>query len=434
MQGSSDRKSIGLLSAVSIGVGGMVGGGIFAVLGLSVQLAQGGAPLAFVLGGVVTSLTAYSYSKLSVAFPSRGGTVAFLDRAFSPGVLIGSLNVLLWLSYIIMLSLYSYAFGSYAASFFPDLGAGIVKHASISIVIILITVLNFLNADMIGKAESLIVAVKVAILVLFIGISIQGLRLSSISPAEWSSPIHVVAGGMIIFLAYEGFELIANTADDVRKPGKTLPRAYFWSVTVVIILYVLISAVTVSNVSVDRIISSRDYALAEAARPFLGQFGFHLIAVAAILSTSSAINATLYGAGRLSYTIARDGELPEILEKQIWHRPLEGLLITSFLTLIIANFLDLSSISTTGSSGFLIIFAAVNLANYKLWKHTGSVRWVPLLGFLACLGALASIVWQTVLVDPLRLAAMGAIIVVAISTEAAYRILKGRKIRLSDVK
>jgi len=98
----------------------MVGGGIFAVLGLAVQMAHGGTPIAFALGGVVALVTAYSYAHLSMTYPARGGTVEFLNQAFGPGILTGGLNVLLWLSYIAMLSLYAYAFGSYGASFFPE--------------------------------------------------------------------------------------------------------------------------------------------------------------------------------------------------------------------------------------------------------------------------------------------------------------------------
>ena len=148
-------------------------------------------------------------------------------------------------------------------------------------------------------------------------------------------------------LAYEGFELIANSAQDVRNPAKTLPRAFYTSVGFVLVLYVLIAVVTVGTLPVDKIIDAKDYALAEAARPFLGQTGFLLIAVAAMLSTASAINATLYGTARLSYIIAKDGELPEVLEKKVWNEPIEGLLLTSGLTLIIANTVNLSSMSSS---------------------------------------------------------------------------------------
>ena len=122
------RDNIGFLAIVSIGIGGMVGGGIFAVLGLAVQLAHGGTPVAFLVAGLVALLTSYSYAKLAVAYPSEGGTVEFINQAFGGGILTGALNVLLWISYIIMLSLYAYAFGSYGSSFFPEALQPIIKH------------------------------------------------------------------------------------------------------------------------------------------------------------------------------------------------------------------------------------------------------------------------------------------------------------------
>ena len=225
--------------------------------------------------------------------------------------------------------------------------------------------LNLLNAEVIGKAEDWIVGLKVAILLFFVGVGLARIHTSQLAPGSWSPPLQLAAGGMIIFLAYEGFELIANTAHDVRDVARTLPRAYYTAVGFVIALYVLVALVTVGNLAVDKIVAAKDYALAEAARPFLGQAGFTLIAIAAMLSTASAINATLYGAARLSYCIARDGELPAILERKVWGEPVEGLLITAGLTLFVANVFDLTSISTLGSAGFLLIFAAVNTANVR---------------------------------------------------------------------
>ena len=150
-------KKIGFSGAISIGIGGMVGGGIFAVLGLSVQLSGGGAPISFAIAGLVALLTAYSYSKLSVAFPSQGGTVTFLDRAFKPGLIVGGLNILLWFSYIVMLSLYSYAFGSYGSTFGSADFQPILKHILIGGSIIILAGLNMLSADVVGRAETWIV-------------------------------------------------------------------------------------------------------------------------------------------------------------------------------------------------------------------------------------------------------------------------------------
>jgi amino acid transporter len=420
---------LGLLAVVAIGVGGMVGGGIFAVLGLAVQLAHGGTPLAFALAGVVAVLTAYSYAKLSVAYPSRGGTVTFLDRAFGPGILTGSLNVLLWLSYIVMLSLYALAFGSYGATFLPDAWQAAGKHALISISVLAITSLNLLSAELVGRAEDWIVGLKVAILLLFVGAGLASVDSSRLAVEAWSPPLQLAAGGMIIFLAYEGFELIANTAQDVGDVARTLPRAYYIAVGFVIALYVLVALVTVGNLAVGRIVAAKDYALAEAARPFLGQGGFVLIAIAAMLSTASAINATLYGAARLSYCIAKDGELPEALEKKVWGEPMEGLLITAGLTLFVANFFDLTSISTLGSAGFLLIFAAVNAANLLHAHLTNSSRFISAAGAVACIAALGALVWQTAVTGPEKLWVLVAMVALAVAIEGGYRLAK-RELRL----
>lgn len=236
---------------------------------------------------------------------------------------------------------------------------------------------------------------------------------------------------MIIFLAYEGFELIANTAHDVRDVARTLPRAYYIAVGFVIALYVLVALVTVGNLAVDKIVVAKDYALAEAARPFLGQAGFTLIAIAAMLSTASAINATLYGTARVSYGIARDGELPTILERKVWSQPIAGLLITAGLTLTVANVFDLTSISTLSSAGFLLIFAAVNIANARLRLHTRSRGWISATGAVACMAAFGALVWQTARNGPSRLWVLAGLIAAAVLIEGIFRFAK-REIRLHE--
>jgi len=417
----SKRGGIGFWGASAIGVGGMVGGGIFAVLGLAVQLAGGGTPLAFAVAGAVALLTSYSYARLSVTYPSQGGTVAFLVQGFGSGLFSGGLNILLWLSYVIMLSLYASAFGSYGAAFFSGPSQTLVKHVLISGSVLVITALNLMAAEVIGRAEEWIVGLKLAILFVFVGVGVWGIEAQRLAVSTWSPPLQLISGGMIIFVAYEGFELIANTAKDVRDPARTLPRAFYLSVAFVVVLYVAVSLVTVGNLSQAKIAGAQDYALAAAARPFLGQTGFVLIAIAALLSTASAINATLYGSGRLSYVIARDGELPKELERKVWNRPLEGLFITSGLTLVVANVLDLTSISTAGSAGFLLIFAAVNAANVHLARQTRSRRWISGLGVAGCVGAFIAILIEMGGRSPFKLVVLGGLVAASFAGEAVYR-------------
>jgi amino acid transporter len=425
------KDEIGFWSVVAIGIGGMVGGGIFAVLGLAVDLSHGGTPLAFFIAGIVALLTSYSYAKLSVTYPSRGGTIKFLNIAFGTGIITGGLNVLLWLSYIVMLSLYSHAFGSYGASFFPENMQVLFKHILISSVIIFITGLNALNADIIGKAEDYMVFVKLAILLVFVFVGLMSVDIDALRPVTWSPPLQLIAGGMIIFLAYEGFELIANTAEDVKDPKLTLEKAYYAAVGFVIVLYVLISVVVVGNLPIQQIIDAQDYALAAAARPFMGNLGFIMVGIAALLSTSSALNATLYGTARLTYIVAKEGELPKTLTKKVWNKPLEGLLLTSCITLIVSNLFDLSSISMMGSAGFLLIFAAVNIANIKLSEKTHSVGIISLIGFICCVSALGMLIWETIMTTPMNVVVLIIMIVLSFSIELIYRVFSDRKIKLS---
>lgn len=431
-QQDEDTGQISLLGAISIGVGGMVGGGIFAVLGLAVILAGGATWLSFVIAGSVALLTAYSYAKLSVAYPSQGGTIVFIDKAFGISLCTGTVNNLLWLGYVVTLALYAVAFGNYASTFLPQtLQNEITFHILVSLAIILPTLLNFLGAEVLSKVETYIVAFKIAILVLVIILGFASVDTSRLEPSTWEPLLQIVSAGMIIFVAYEGFELIANTATDVRNYKVTLPRAYYISVVFVIVLYALISIVVVGSLQPSEIASAQDFALAEAAKPALGQFGFTIVGIAAVLATLSAINSTLYSSARLSYTIASEGELPEILEKKIWDQPI-GLIITAGLALILANLGDLSSISTMGSAGFLIIFAMVNLANFTKSKEINSNQLIAGLGVLACILALLALIWYTLTNDPAQIFVLIGMIAIAFIIEGVYRLFRSGKTRQLD--
>jgi hypothetical protein len=311
-----------------------------------------------------------------VTYPSQGGTVIYINNAFGVDLLTGTVNLMLWLSYLVTLALYAAAFGSYGATFFTDTPSPWLKHIIISIGIILPTLINLFNADIVSKAETFIVGVKITLLAVVVVSGARYVDVPRVSPENWSDPLSLIAAGMVIFVAYEGFELISNTAQEVTDPERTLPRAFFGSVIFVIILYILVALVTVGTVSPDKIAEAKDYVLAEAAKPALGHIGFTLVAVAALLATFSAINATIYGNARLGFSLAKDGELPEFLERKVWARPVYGVLLTAGLSLLLANLVDLTAIAIMGSAGFLIIFAAVNAANVKLAAETGGNRFI----------------------------------------------------------
>ncbi|SNZ06430.1 amino acid:proton symporter, ABT family [Persephonella hydrogeniphila] len=415
------NKKIGFWEAYSIGIGGMIGGGIFAVLGLTILLSRGAAPVAFIFAGIIALLTSYSYAKLSVRYPSEGGTVEYLVRAFGNNLITGYLNTLLLAAYVIMLSLYSYAFGSYASALFLGYELELAKKLFIALVIIFFTVINALGAYISGKAEDIMVFMKVGILLFFSVLGFLTGDFSKLSPEHWESIIKIMTGGLIIFLAYEGFELIANTAQDVEDPEKTLPKAFYAAVTTVIFIYVLVSTVAVANLTYEEVQKYQDYALAVAAKPFLGQAGFVLIGIAALLSTASAINATLYGSARVSYLIAKFGALPKNITRQLWKNATEGLVILAILTIIFATTFNLENISIAGSLGFLIIFAGVNLANVKLSYYTDSNKLISFIAFLMCVISIFVLIGYNLKTNPHALESSLVVLVLTLLFEISYR-------------
>ncbi len=393
-----DKNKIGLLAAVSIGIGGMVGGGIFAVLGLAVDLSKGGTPIAFLFAGIIALITSYSYARLSLTYPNTGGTVKFINEGFGKNIFSGGTNNLLWISYIVMLSLYASAFGAYGASIIRITGDFTVdKHILLSGIIIFSTLLNYISFKAVSIAESFAVYIKIVILIIFVVIGFYGLGsshfLSQLKVENWVGPFQMLSGGMVIFVAYEGFELIANAAPNIKNPAKNVPRSYYYSVVFVILLYLLIAIITVGSVSFGKIATAQEYVLAVAAEPMLGKVGFLVIGITALISTFSAINVSLYGGSRVNYELAEDDEISHEFTTIFWNEPV-GLLITAVLTLVIANVFNLESISTSGSAGFLLIFGLVNLVNYKLARQTNSRKFLSLTGFLLCFIALAALMVQ----------------------------------------
>jgi amino acid transporter len=400
----AEQNKISLTGAISIGIGGMVGGGIFAVLGLSVSLAQGGVPVSFLVAGLIAFLTAYSYAKLSITYPDSGGTVRFINEGFGTGVFSGGLNNMLWVSYIIMLALYGSAFGSYASSLISITGNTVIdQKIFIAAIILISTFINYYSIKIVGEVESIAVIIKLFILLVFVAVGFWGLssndNFDQLNMENWESPLQLVAAGMVIFVAYEGFELIANSAPDITNPKKNISRAYYFSVGFVILLYLAIAVVTVGSLDFAAIAIAQDYALAEAAKPKFGQAGFTIIAIAAIISTFSAINATLLGGSRVNYEVAEDKELPSEFTRTLWGKPI-GLAIISAASVLLAVSVDLESISTSGSVGFLLIFAMVNLVGYKKAKEINGKKIISLFAAILCFAAFVILLIQQLETSP----------------------------------
>jgi len=395
------EEKLTLKELIAMGVGGMVGGGIFSVLGLSVGLAGHAAPIAFLIGGIIAILTGYSYSKLGLQFRSDGGSFTYMEKSVKNQNLAAIGGWLLLVGYIGTLALYSYTFGVYGTAMAGNTQySSAIHHFLASFVILLFLGINLYGIKAAGHTEVLIVITKLIILFLFAGMGLFFVKENYVLPVFNKSASNLIMGAALIFVAYEGFELIPNAVNEMKDPERNLPRSIMISILITVVVYLLVSFVAVGNLTPDKIAQYKEYALAEAAKPFLGKTGFVLISLGALLSTASAINATLFGTARLGMVMAQDKDLPKIFsfKERTKNIPWVSLSVISILTLIFVNIADLTLISSFASSTFLLIFVFINFSAIKLHKQIGITIYYPLTGLMLSLISwmvLIIYLWQT---------------------------------------
>ena len=377
------KRKLSLWEAVSIAVGTMIGAGIFSVLGVGAQICGTDLPLAFFLAGIIAWFVAYSYAHLGRVFISNAGPIEFIIQAFGDRLYVGVLAFLYWFSFTVSISLFAKAFAYYALALFHQpfnpLFVGLLE----AFVIALFTVLNFFGAKAVGRVEFYIVLIKVAILLSFVVLGIWSIKPEllklDLSPAGLRDTFYAAS---ILFLTYMGFGIITNASEDMENPKENVPRAIYLSLFIVMLIYVGVALVAIGNLPIKELIKAKEYALAEAAKPFLGNLGFVLVSIGALISTSSAINASLYGGANVAYVFARKGELPSFFERKVWFDAPEGLYITAILSLLFALFFNLEGVASLISFAFLVIYQFVLMAHYKLIEVVGGYRWVTVVGLV----------------------------------------------------
>jgi amino acid transporter len=428
---ASKSGQIGIFGALSIGVGGIVGGGFFATFGITAAGAEGGTPIAFLLGGGIALITAYSYIGLTLRYPGPGGTVSFITRAYGQGIIAASVNVLLILSYIAIMAVYAYALAGYTLPFVPEPLRPSASHVISSAALILLGLVNFAGAALVQKSESLFNVGKLAVLGLFIvaGLSATGLEWQRLAPSAWSAPSAIVASAMIGFLAYEGFELIANASGDIVNPKRTLPIAFLGSVLIAIVIYALAFIVGIGHLPMEQLVAAQNFAISEAAKTFLGAPGFVIMAIGAVLASASAINADYFGAARLPPQLATIQELPSAFHRSIRSKSLPSLLAIGVLALLAVNFASIDALSAATSGGFLAVYAALNIAAVRLAAETGANRWISGVAAVLCLVALVFTLWQFLSKSATvnQAIAIGVIAIVALVLELLFRGIEGRR-------
>ena len=400
---------MGLNATWSMAVGGMVGGGIFSVLGVIISLAGNMAWLSFILAGLIALATAISYSNLTNKFEEGGGTFTYIKEINHEG-LAGGLSWLLMIGYILTLSVYAFTFGHYLETII-SLGPIFARVSSL-IIILVFMIFNLRGVGEASWIEIVTVWGKLAIL-----LGIAGVGLWQISPeiltvnsgGTVSAISSAIIGAATIFMAYEGFQLITYDYQEIKNPTVTIKKAEILAVIAVIVVYIVVTFGTMSLVSREILLEKKEVVIAIAGRKVFGVIGMVIASIGALFSTGSAINSTIFASSRLVKKVINDGELPEIFAKENDSEiPQRAIYIISGTGATLALFGSLTRLVEAASFIFLFTFAVVNIIAFKEIKEN---KIIAVFGASGAFAAVIMLILRFIKHSPLVLLILGVLII-----------------------
>lgn len=394
----------------SMAVGGMVGGGIFSVMGLIVQIAGQWAWLSFLISGVIGFISAWSYCHMAIKFKESGGAFTYLRKMDRKGF-AGSLAWVLILGYILSVSVYGFTFGHYVAHAF-HFGDWFPRVLAFGV----IGILTLVNLRSVGDSSTVEIVTVWGKLMVLMALAVFGLlHWDTPKLTEGISPKSIgdaLSGAATIFIGYQGFQLLTYDYNAIHKPEKTLPRATLSAVLSVIVIYLAVCLGTTMLVGAETVIKQKEIALSVAGQKAIGKPGMILVTIAAAFSTASAINATLFSTSRLVDDVARKNDLPSELAKENKAKmPYFALLLISSLSILLAVIGSLSSLVSAASLIFLFAFGVVNWIAYQ-----EKIRYYKL-SLAGAIGTAIAIVvdgWYLAKQSPAALIALAIIVAIAV--------------------
>jgi amino acid transporter len=360
--------SISLSRAVAMGTGVMIGAGIFALIGQVAEQAREWFPYAFLVAAIITAFSAYSYVKLSNAYPSAGGIATFLEKAYGKGMMSAFGALLMYFSMVINESLVARTFGTYTLQLFdvgkdswliPALGVGLL---------FLVFLINISGNKFIGTFSFITSFIKIGGIALF---AISGLWFSGFSfkAASLSSGDTTMTGFIaalaLSILSYKGFTTITNSGSEIKDPHRNVGRAIIISISICTVVYALVAFAVASNLSIDEIIAAKNFALAEAARPVFGNVGIWFTVILAIVATASGLLASTFAASRMLAMLTDMKLVPHSHFGMPGDIQKHTLVYTIIIAIFLTVFFDLSRIASLGAIFYIIMDIAVHYGIFR---------------------------------------------------------------------
>lgn len=371
MKKQNKTGSIGVVGATAIGVGGMMGAGLYTLLGLAANSAGVWLPVSFLIGGIVAAFSVYSYSKLGMKYPDRGGAAKFLLKEFGDGLLAGGMNVFQYIGWIIAMALYATGFAEYACQLLGKSSSGwLGKAISIGIVIVVVAI-NIMGSKQVARAQTAIIAFELLILLSFVAVGLTKLHVPTITSSNSGNIVGILSAAGLLYVTYEGFGVVTNAAGSMVNPKKQLPQALFFSLGIVMVIYIVASVVVVMTLGVQGAVANQGYVLATAGKLVLGNW---------------------------------------------------GLFITSLIVCIFVVIFPLSAVGEMASLAFLLVYAMVNLGHLRIAGQTGAKRWILICSVVLNLALFALLFIQTILNhETLTWISVIALLIISFLVELAWR-------------
>tara|TARA_R110001592_G_scaffold118996_1_gene321684 strand:+ start:9050 stop:10447 length:1398 start_codon:yes stop_codon:yes gene_type:complete len=383
----NSKNKLSLLGSVSLGTGVMIGAGIFVLMGQIAELVGVLFPLAFLVGAIVVGFSAYSYVKFSNAYPSSGGVAMFMRKAYGPGTVAGTFSLLMYVSMVIAESLVARTFGSYTLRLFDVENTAVLVPTLGVLLIAFAYIVNISGNKAIERTANVTAVIKIA------GIAV--LAIAGLAFADFASVVEnwgradqgALTGGLFNFvaalalaiLAFKGFTTITNQGDDILDPHRNLGRSIILSILICTVIYTILAVSVASSLSVEEIITAKDYALAAAAKPVFGEWGLLFTVLLAMVATVSGVIASVYSASRMLAMLSNMKQLPELYRG--FKNP--ALVITVALAIALTVFFDLTRIASIGAIFYLIMDIAIHWGLFRyLLKETKSTPVIPVIAIL----------------------------------------------------
>ena len=411
------QGSLSLAGTVAMGTGVMIGAGIFALTGQVAEFAGGLFPLAFLIAAIVSGFSAYSYIKVSNKYPSAGGIAMILHRAFGPSTVTGGAALLMAFSMIINESLVARTFGTYTLQLFGIEGGVLVPILAVGLILAAFAI-NVAGNNVIGNVSKFTAALKIGGILIFALIALWAAGFS-FQPAEsgnteTGSLGGFLAGTALAILAYKGFTTITNSGDEVKDPNRNVGRAIMISLAICTVVYLLVCFAVGSTLSVPEIISAKDYALAEAARPALGNYGLWFTVAIAIIATASGLLASLFAVSRMLAMLTDMNLVPHSHFGMPGTIQRHTLVYTGVLAGLLAAFFDLSRIASLGAIFYLVMDMLVHWGVYRHLRKEIGAKGSVLLAAIAADGVILVAFAGVKLDSDPAIVVIGAVLIAAV--------------------